>query len=234
MWPTYNSEPLGCDRVLPTWTLRQQINYAIQYPAWRHWHQSRLCTAKWPTSQRLRQLPATNDAYKFSSLSSDHQWLEPVANAHHRPPDPSWMPSHTPDVQLDPQLPDLDFNMYYLHWTEVLSSHFSISFFLTQPKWYWNEFLLKYVHWLSGVLEKFSITSRFLGSKMQKSTFWRKQAFWVQLYWIQVQVVANLPIVDLKNTKHLTFCLWQIFYEFIKNDKFLNFPKFSEIISFTY
>ena len=33
-----------------------------------------------------------------------------------------------------------------LHWTEVFSGHFSISFFLTRRWWYWNAFLPKYVH----------------------------------------------------------------------------------------
>ena len=77
-----------------------------------------------------------------------------------------------------------------LHWTKVLSSHFSISFFLTKPWWYCNNFLTKYVYCnelkLSGVLEEFSITSRFLGSKMQKSNFWRNKRFECSFYQIQV------------------------------------------------
>ena len=46
---------------------------------------------------------------------------------------------------------------------------------------------------LSGVLEEFSITSRFLGSKMQKSNFEDKKRFECSFYQIQVQVIANLP-----------------------------------------
>ena len=46
---------------------------------------------------------------------------------------------------------------------------------------------------LSGVLEEFSITSRFLGSKMQKSNFEENKRFECSFYQIQVQVIANLP-----------------------------------------
>ena len=46
---------------------------------------------------------------------------------------------------------------------------------------------------LSGVLEEFSITSRFLGSKMQKSTFEENKRFECSFYRIHVQVIANLP-----------------------------------------
>ena len=57
--------------------------------------------------------------------------------------------------------------------------------------------------------------------------------FECSFYQIQVQVIANLPS-RLENIKYLTFRLWQIFYEFLKIDNFPNFPKFSEIISYTY
>ena len=46
---------------------------------------------------------------------------------------------------------------------------------------------------LSGVLEDFSITSRFLGSKMQKSFFEENKRFECSFYQIQVQVIAKLP-----------------------------------------
>ena len=46
---------------------------------------------------------------------------------------------------------------------------------------------------LSGVLEEFSITSRFLGSKMEKSNFEENKRFECSFYQIQVQVIANLP-----------------------------------------
>ena len=46
---------------------------------------------------------------------------------------------------------------------------------------------------LSGVLEEFSISSRFLGSKMQKSNFEENKRFECSFYQIQVQVIANLP-----------------------------------------
>ena len=54
-----------------------------------------------------------------------------------------------------------------INWTEVLSGH--------------TEIIRKYEHFnglhLSGALEEFSISSLFLSSKMQKSTYWRKEAF---------------------------------------------------------
>ena len=47
---------------------------------------------------------------------------------------------------------------------------------------------------LSGVLEKFSITSPFLGSKMQTSFFEENKRFECNFFYrIQVQVIANLP-----------------------------------------
>ena len=47
---------------------------------------------------------------------------------------------------------------------------------------------------LRGVLGEFSITSRFLGSKMQKSFFFEEnKRFECSFYQIQVQVIANLP-----------------------------------------
>ena len=33
---------------------------------------------------------------------------------------------------------------------------------------------------------------------------------------------------NLKSTKHLTFCIWQIFYEFLKIDNFPNFQIFQK------
>ena len=52
---------------------------------------------------------------------------------------------------------------------------FQFLFFWLSPSDIEMNFLPKYVHCnrlkLSGVLEEFSITSQFLGSKMQKSTY---------------------------------------------------------------
>ena len=53
---------------------------------------------------------------------------------------------------------------------------------------------------LRGVLEDFSITSRFLDSKMQKSTFEENKRFEYNFYRIQVHVIANLPSRLEKNT----------------------------------
>ena len=99
-----------------------------------------------------------------------------------------------------------------IHWTDVLSSHFSISF--------------KVKRCFGRVFYHFTI----FGFKNAKNNFFEEnKRFECSFYRIQVQVIANLL-----NTKHLTFCLWQIFYEFLKIDNFPNFPKFSEIISLTY
>ena len=46
---------------------------------------------------------------------------------------------------------------------------------------------------LSGVLEEFSITSRFLGSKCKSQLFEENKRFECSFYRIQVQVIANLP-----------------------------------------
>ena len=81
------------------------------------------------------------------------------------------------------------------------------------------------------VLEEFSITSRFFGSKMQKQIFEENKHYECNFYQIQVQVIANMPSRLEKTPKHLTFCLSQILYEFLKID---NFPKFSEIINYTH
>ena len=46
---------------------------------------------------------------------------------------------------------------------------------------------------LSGVLEEFSITSRFLVSKMKNYFFEENKRFDCNFYRIEVQVIANLP-----------------------------------------
>ena len=46
---------------------------------------------------------------------------------------------------------------------------------------------------LSGVLEEFSITSRFLGKKCIKQIFEENKRFEYSFYQIQVQVIANQP-----------------------------------------
>ena len=47
---------------------------------------------------------------------------------------------------------------------------------------------------IGGVLGEFSITSRFLGSKMQNQFFEENKRFECSFYRIQVQLIANLPI----------------------------------------
>ena len=44
---------------------------------------------------------------------------------------------------------------------------------------------------LKGALEDFSITTKNLGSKMQKSFFVEIKRFVCSFYWIEVQVVTN-------------------------------------------
>ena len=46
---------------------------------------------------------------------------------------------------------------------------------------------------LSGVLEEFSITSRFLGYKCKNQLFEENKRFECSFYRIQVHVIANLP-----------------------------------------
>ena len=53
---------------------------------------------------------------------------------------------------------------------------------------------------LSGALEEFSITSQFLGSKMQKSFFFQEiKRFEGKFYQIEVQVITN-PSSRLEKT----------------------------------
>ena len=51
-------------------------------------------------------------------------------------------------------------------------------------------------------MEEFSITSRFLGSKMHNQIFEENKRFECSFYQIQVQVIANLPS---RPEKHQTF-----------------------------
>ena len=63
-------------------------------------------------------------------------------------------------------------------------------------------------------LEEFSISSQFWGSKMQKINFLKNlsvlRAVFIKLKfrWLQTR------LADLRNTKHLIFYLWPIFYDF--------------------
>ena len=90
-----------------------------------------------------------------------------------------------------------------------------------------------YVHFngqtFSSVFEQLSFTSKFVWLKMQKSTFLEKMVLrevFIKLAfrWLQTGLSA------LKNTKQLKFCLWWIFYAFLKccifRDFFLNSPVF--------
>ena len=67
---------------------------------------------------------------------------------------------------------------------------------------------------LSHVLEDFSITSRFLGSNMQKSTLEENKCFECSFYQMQVQVIANMPS---RLEKHLTLDILLV------TDVFMNF-----------
>ena len=55
---------------------------------------------------------------------------------------------------------------------------------------------------LSGVLEEFSITSLFLGSKMQKTDFLKKIGVLSAIFQIRLQVFANLPSQLEKHQTH--------------------------------
>ena len=75
----------------------------------------------------------------------------------------------------------------------------------------------------------------YLLSKMQNSTFCRNYSvlsavcIGLKFMWLQTR------LADLKNTKHLIVCLWQIFYEFFKKkSQFQHFPTFTKIISCPY
>ena len=91
-----------------------------------------------------------------------------------------------------------------------------------------------YVHFngqtFSSVFEQFSFTSKFFGLKMQKSTFLKKKMVLRVVFinltfrWLQT------GLSDLKNTKQLKFCLWWIFYAFLKC---CIFQKFSRFLKFT-
>ena len=86
-------------------------------------------------------------------------------------------------------------------------------------------FLPNYVHFnglkLSGALEEFSITSQFLGSKMQKIIFSRKYAVWGQ-------ILSNWSTGDYKPNSRLekTQSTWTIafdrfLYEFYHVSRFV-------------
>ena len=91
--------------------------------------------------------------------------------------------------------------------------------------WYWNEFLPKYLHLnglkLSNALEEFPITLWFLGSKMQKSTFWNKNRF----NW---SASDNKPILPTwkKHTNTLSFAYYRLFRFFLKKFIFCLFCDF--------
>ena len=68
----------------------------------------------------------------------------------------------------------------------------------------------------SGVFEQFSFTSKFLGLKMQKSTFLKKKMV-LRVAFIKLTFrCLQTGLSDSKNTKQLKFCLWKIFYAFLK------------------
>ena len=62
---------------------------------------------------------------------------------------------------------------------------------------------------LSRALEEFSITSQFLGSNMQKSTFYEIKRFGSSFYRIEVQVITN-PSSQLEKHQTLDFLLCPI------------------------
>ena len=119
----------------------------------------------------------------------------------------------------------------HMHWTEVISGHFSISFFWLSTNdiemifaqicaFQWN----KAKRCLGSVIFHFTI----FGSKIQKSIFEENKHFnyifiKFRYRWIQTRL-ADLK----KNTKYLNICQWRIFMIFP------HFPIFSKIIIFMY
>ena len=68
----------------------------------------------------------------------------------------------------------------------------------------------------SSVFEQFSFTSKFFGLKMQKIDFFKEKMVlrvdFIKLTFMWLQTSLS----DLKNTKQFEFCLWWIFYVFLK------------------
>ena len=90
-----------------------------------------------------------------------------------------------------------------------------------------------YVHFnskrLAVFLNSFLLLQSFLGEKNAKIDFLKKNGFessFIKLTfkWLQT------GLSDLKNTKQLKFCLWWIFYSFLKC---CIFQKFSRFLKYT-
>ena len=60
----------------------------------------------------------------------------------------------------------------------------------------------------SGVFEQLSFTSKFLGLKMQKSTFFKEKMVLIVVFIKLTFRNLQTGLSDLKNTKQLKFCLW--------------------------
>ena len=71
---------------------------------------------------------------------------------------------------------------------------------------------------LSDVFEQFSFTSRFLGLKMQNSTFFKKNGF-ESIFFIYIKLTLRwlqTGLSDLTNTKKLKFCYGRFLRIFFK------------------
>ena len=69
----------------------------------------------------------------------------------------------------------------------------------------------------SCVFEQFSFTSKFLGLKCKKSSFFKEKMV-LRVVFIKLTFMwFQTGLSDLKNTKQLKFCLWYIFLRSFKN-----------------
>ena len=102
-----------------------------------------------------------------------------------------------------------------LHWTEVLSSHFSLSFFLTNPLWYWNEFLPKYVHCNGLKLRVFYYFTIFWFKSAKIKSFKKIRVLSAVFIKLKYRWLKTC-LVDLKKHQTLDILLMTDFYEFIK------------------
>ena len=68
----------------------------------------------------------------------------------------------------------------------------------------------------SSVFEQFSFTSKFFLVKNAKIDFFKKTGFESSFYKIYFKVVANWSVRLEKKPQTIIFCLWWIFYAFLK------------------
>ena len=110
---------------------------------------------------------------------------------------------------------------------KLVSGHFYGQFFIKTVR---GPFCLyKYVRFngqtFSSVFEQFSFTSKFLGLKMQKSTFFKKNGFESSFYKIDVKVVTKLSV---RLEKHQTIEIL-LMVDFLRIFKMFHFSNFFEI-----